>query len=129
MRAASALDEAAEPEAVPVDAEPHQVAASNRQVAVEDALLRDIADALPPLGRRAALDLDPAGRRLQQPEHDPDQRGLAGAVRPEHGQQLAGLELEAEPFPEEALAEGEPQVDGRDDRRDRVSHGHARRRE
>jgi hypothetical protein len=83
--------EPSETPAVAVETEPHEIPSPHRQVALEHALLRDVADPRPLLGGRRALDLDPAGRRREQPEHDPDQRRLAGAVRPEYGEQLAAL--------------------------------------
>ena len=103
----------AEAPAVAVETEPHEVAAAERQVAVEDALLRDVADrARRSRGGRPAIERA-ARRRLEQPEQDPDQRRLAGAVRPEHGEELALAELEAQAVPERALAEAEREVVGR----------------
>ncbi len=107
--------EAPEAPAVAVKAEPHEIASPQDDVAVEDALLRDIADAVAALLRRASFDLDAAGGRLEQPEQDAEQRRLAGAVRPEHGQQLAPLELEAEPFEQRAVAEPQREVVDCDD--------------
>ena len=107
--------EAAEAPAVAVETEPHEVAAAQDDVAVEDALLRHVADAVAALLRRASLHHDAAGARLEQPEQDADQRRLAGAVRPEHGEQLAPLELEAEPFEQRAVAEPEREVVDGDD--------------
>ena len=98
-----------------VEAEPDEVAAAQDDVAVEDALLRHVADAVAALLRRASLDHDAARARLEQPEQDPDQRRLAGAVRPEHREQLALLELEVEPFEQRAVAEPERQVVDCDD--------------
>ena len=98
-----------------VEAEPHEVAAAQDDVAVEDALLRHVADAVAALLRRASLDHDAARARLEQPEQDADQRRLAGAVRPEHREQLAPLELEVEPFEQRAVAEPERQVVDCDD--------------
>ena len=43
------------------------------------------------------------------------QRRLARAVRPEHGEQLARLQLEAEPFEQGALTEPEREVVDGDD--------------
>ena len=98
-----------------VEPEPHEVAAAQDEVAVEDALLRHVADPVAALARRAAVDHDAPGARLEQPEQDADQRRLAGAVRAEDGEELAVLELEAEPFEERALAEAEREVVDRDD--------------
>src|SRR5262249_13765628 len=91
------------------------IASPQDGVAVEHPLLWHVADAVAALARRAALDHDAAGARLEQAEHDPDQRGLAGAVRAEHGEQLAGLQLEAEILEERAVAEAEREILGDDD--------------
>src|SRR5207249_4831588 len=81
--------ETTEAPAVAVEPEPHEVAAAQHYIAVEDALLRDVADPVAALLRRVPLDHDPARTRVEPPEQDPDQRRLAGAVRPENRQQLA----------------------------------------
>src|SRR5439155_24716763 len=107
--------EAPEAPAVAVATEPHEVASAQDDVAVEDTLLRHVADAVAALLRRASLHHDAAGGRLEQPEQDAEQRRLAGAVRPEDGQQLALLELEAEPFEQGAVAEPEREVVDCDD--------------
>jgi hypothetical protein len=41
-------------------------------------------------------DLGAAGRRRDQGGQHPDRGGLAGAVRSEHGDQFAGLDVEAD---------------------------------
>ncbi len=102
--------EAPEAPAVAVETEPHEVAPAQDDVAVEDALLRHVADAMAAVLRRASLHHDAAGCRPEQPEQDAEQRCLPGAVRPKHGQQLAPLELEAEPFEQGAVTEPERQV-------------------
>ena len=114
--------EAPEAPAVAVETEPHEVASAQDDVAVEDTLLRHVADAVAALLRRASLHHDAAGGRLEQPEQDAEQRRLARAVRPEHGQQLAPLELEAEPFEQGAVTEPECEVvDGDDAHRARAA--------
>ena len=107
--------EAADAPAVAVETEPHEVAPAQDDVAVENALLRHIADAMAALLRRASLHHDAAGCWPEQPEQDAEQRRLAGAVGPEDGQQLAPLELEAEPFEQGAITEPERQVVDCDD--------------
>src|SRR5581483_9405696 len=102
-------------EAVAVEAEPDEVAAAERDVAVEDPLLRDVADAAPHLCRRPARDGDGSCGGLEQPEQDPDERRLAGAVRPEDGEELAACEREVQRLPEDALAEAEREVVDLDD--------------
>ena len=42
-----------------------------------------------------------------QPEEHAQQRGLAGAVGAEHGEELAGLDVEVEALPQRALAEAQ----------------------
>ena len=93
-----------------VEPEPDEVAAAQDEVSVEHALLRHVADPVAAFPRRASLHHDAAGARLEQPEQDPDQRCLAGAVRAEDGEELAALELEVEPVEERALAEPEREV-------------------
>ena len=57
--------------------------------------------------RRGAASRDPhlAGGQRQQPEQHPHQRGLAGAVRAEHRDELAGRDVEVETVPQRAVAE------------------------
>ncbi len=57
---------------------------------VELRLLRQQAD------RRAGCELGDSGGRLVEPGHDPQQRGLAGAVRPQHADLGAGQEGEGD---------------------------------
>src|SRR5438128_2493488 len=99
--------EAPEAPATSVEPEPDEVAAAQDEVSVEHALLRHVADPVAAFPRRASLHHDAARARLEQPEQDPDQRCLAGAVRAEDGEELAALELEVEPVEERALAEPE----------------------
>src|SRR5205823_3526711 len=118
-RAAGGIEPADAP-AMAVEPEAHEIAGAQGEVAVERALLRHVADAVTALARRAAVDEHPSRRRLEQAEEDPDQRRLAGAVRAEHGEELARLEIEAETFPERAFAEAQRErVDG-DDRAHRA---------
>src|ERR1035441_5070458 len=68
------------------------------QVGVQAQALRQIADA--PTGtarRRLAEQGDLAVRRREQAEQHPDHRGLAGAVRAEQANDLAGTYLEVDP--------------------------------
>ena len=90
MRARSVVHRAADAPAMPVVAERDEVAASEREVAVEDALLRHVADLRAALARRPPGDHDAAGGRLEQPEQDTEQGGLACTVRAENGEKLAG---------------------------------------
>src|SRR3954454_15106891 len=71
----------------------------DREAAVEPRLLRDPAD----LAVRA---LDPARVGLCDAGKDREQGGLAGAVRSQHREQLAGLHLEVDIAEGRALAEG-----------------------
>ena len=61
--------------------------------------LGDEADPLVLAGpvRAGAVDGDPTGRRLVEAGDDPEQRGLAAAARPEHGDDLARRDLEVDP--------------------------------
>src|SRR5581483_4817183 len=89
--------------------------AAKGDVAVEHALLRNVADARAQLGRRPPVDEGAARGRLQEPEEDAKQRRLAGAVRAEHREELVALELEREVVPEHALAEAQAEPLDRDD--------------
>ena len=90
-----------------VEPEPHQVDATQREVAVEALLLRHVADfgVAPP--RRPPVDRDPAGGQRLQPEQDPDQAGLAGAVRTKHSEHLAARHLEVDVLPQHPVAEAQ----------------------
>src|SRR5262249_56775980 len=100
--------ERSQPPAVAVEPEADQVAAAQRQVAVEDPLLGHVADPCP-------VELDAALGRLELAEEDPEERRLAGAVRPEHGEELAVLDIEGEVAPQLAVAEPQPEPVDRDD--------------
>ena len=80
---------------MPVEPEAHEVAPAQRQIAIEHALLRHVADA-------AAVDHDAPRRRLELAEQDAEERRLARTVRAEHGEELAALDLEGEVVPEDA---------------------------
>ena len=54
-------------------------------------------------------------RRLEDAEQDPDQCALARAVRAEHCEELAALELEVEPREQPALAEANAEAADGDD--------------
>ena len=98
-----------------VETEAHEIAAAQGELAVEDALLRDVADPRAHLGGQPAVDRDRAGARLEQAEEDADERRLARPVRAEHGEQLAALEREAQVAPQHAVPEAERQAfDGYD---------------
>jgi hypothetical protein len=94
--------------AIAVEPEANEIASAQRQVAVEDALLWDVPDAV-------AVEHDAPARRLELSEQDPQERGLPRAVRPEHGEELASAELEAQVVPQLTRAEAEGQVLNADD--------------
>ncbi len=99
-----------------VETEPHEVAAPDRQLAVEGALLGHVADAMAPPFRGAAVDLDPTRRQRREPEQDAQQRRLPGAVRSEHREELARLDLEVEVLEQRARAEAHRRVAQTDER-------------
>ena len=76
--------------------------------------LRDVGDPLcdlpprQPVERRAA-DADLAALRRQQPEQRFEQRALAGAVRPEKAEHVAGTDHQVDAVPDRLarIAEGE----------------------
>ena len=74
-----------------VDAEPDQVARAQRNVGVETALLRDVADAGIALAQRGSGDLARTRGERREPEQDLEQAGLAAAVGPEDREELARL--------------------------------------
>src|SRR4051812_36407052 len=93
-----------------VEPEAHEVAAAEREIAVEHTLLRHVADT-------AALELDATGARRELPEQDAQQRRLAGAVLAEDGEELAALDVERQVAPQLALTEAQRELVDRDDRR------------
>src|SRR4029079_17729880 len=101
--------------AVPVEAEPYEIAAAQCELAVEDPLLRHVTDTRARSRRRGAVDRDGARRRLEQTEEDAQKRGLAGAVRAEDCEKLAAFELEAQRLPQHPRAEAKREVACRDD--------------
>ena len=90
-----------------VQAQAHQVPGPQRHVGVEERLLGDVADRTAPPPAVATLDLDPAGARSLQAEDHPEQRRLAGTVRPDETDELAGVELEGDPVEHLAAAQGD----------------------
>src|SRR5262245_6437407 len=76
------------------------------QAGVERRLLRDVAHA-PPLakrGGRVAEQQDAALLGWQEPEHDPQPRGLARAVRADDAEEVAGRDGEVDPLEDPNLA-------------------------
>ena len=69
-------------EPVPVDAELHEVTAPDRQIAVERALLGDVADRAVAPSRRLAVDLHDARRRPDQAEQGSQECGLPEPLGP-----------------------------------------------
>src|SRR5207248_3645446 len=88
-----------------VEAEAHDVDAADARALVEAPPLRQIADAVvriagaPPEHGRAP------GRQRLQPEHGAYERRLAGAVRAEHGDELARLDGERDVAPDRRPAD------------------------
>src|SRR5579864_4522263 len=74
-----------------VEAEPHEVDAADARALVEAPPLRQIADAVVRGARRSAEHGCAAGRERLEAEDRADERRLAGAVRPEHGDEPAEL--------------------------------------
>ena len=94
-------------EAVAVEAEADEVAGAQRQVLRERLLLRHVADGLAAARGRLPPDQHlPRVQRLQPQEH-PQQRGLAGSVGAQHGEELTGRDVEVEALPQGALAEAQ----------------------
>ena len=101
----------AESEPVPVKAKRHHVAGAQRHVLVDDELLRHVADGGPVLVVQCltvqglTVDEHPPARRLDQAEDDPEQRGLARAVRADDPGEVALLERERDVAEHLAAAE------------------------
>src|SRR5699024_9506461 len=81
-------------------AEHDEVAAEERDVAVDDALLRDVADARVAAARGRTEHLDPAGGWLLQAEQRTEERRLPRAVMPEDGDEFARADRDVEPAEE-----------------------------
>ena len=83
----------------------HHLPHGHGGVAAELRTLREISEgtlAREAVGRLAVEERRPGGRTLE-PEHDADQGGLAAAVRPRDGDELALSELQVDSF-EDALS-------------------------
>jgi len=91
--------------AVSVDTKCDKVACPERRPMVEELLLRDIADIAIAASNRTSEDLDRARRERLLPENCLEHARLAGAVRTEDGEELAGFQLEVESAPEWAITE------------------------
>src|SRR6266496_1968141 len=92
--------EHARPPAVPVEPKPDQVDAAQRQRFVDRALLRDVADLAVRTAWTSTGDLHcPGGQRLHA-EQRLQEAALAGAVGPEHGQELARFHDEVQTGPQ-----------------------------
>jgi hypothetical protein len=85
---------AAKSEAMPVETERDEVASAERQVAVERALLRHVADPTSSRARLIAPDEHAAGGRLHEAEDQPEEGALAGSVRAENGEELSAIDVE-----------------------------------
>ncbi len=79
-----------------------------------DALRRGVIGTHPPAG--LALPGDGAGLRVVEAVDDVEHRGLAGAVRPDHRQDLVAPDLEADRVERGDAAKGEGNAVGRQDR-------------
>jgi hypothetical protein len=93
-------------EAVPVDAEAHQLAGAQRGLCGERGLLRHVADLPAHLARRASQDRQCAGGQFPPAEQRAYEAGLARSVRPEDGDELTGAHLEFEVPPHGARTVG-----------------------
>ena len=91
--------------ALAVDAELDQVAAADRQVGVEDALLGDVAGLGAAVSWRPSVDGDRAGRQREQPEQHLQQRALARPVGPEDGQAPTRCHVQVQLLPDHMVAE------------------------
>src|SRR6202042_3320861 len=80
-------------EAVPVQAEAHEVAPAQRHVRVKPELLRHIAD-LAPAG--CVAEVDPASGQGLEAEDGAEQSGLAGPVGADQAGELAAAEGEGD---------------------------------
>jgi hypothetical protein len=89
---------------------PHHVAHADREVEVEAHALGHVADpAARLLGLRSEHAHEAPGR-LEQPEHELHERGLAAPVRPEERQVVARLDAQVDALEHRQLAVGEPDV-------------------
>ncbi len=79
----------------------------DREVLVEREALRDEAE-------RHVVPDEAAGRRLEEARDDPEERRLAGAVRPDEREQLAARDLEIEAAQRRAAAEAPDELLGAD---------------
>jgi hypothetical protein len=92
---------------VTVDAEGHEIATPQRDARRRDLLLRDVPDAAVTPPHRPPAELDRAGVETLLAEDGAQQTRLAGPVRAEHRNELAGRNVEVEVAPQGAVAERE----------------------
>ena len=83
------------PPPVTVEAEAHDVDATDPGRAVEAATLRQVADVRIAVRGASPATSNVARGERHETEHDLEQRRLAAAVRPEHRDELAGCDVEA----------------------------------
>ena len=96
---------AGQAQALAVDAELDQVAAPDRQVGVEDALLGDVTGLGAAVSWRPPADGDRPGRQREQPEQHLQQCALARPVGPEDGQALTRCHVQVQLLPDHMIAE------------------------
>ncbi len=101
------------PETVRVDPEPHEIARAQRNIRVEQELLRHVTDQAMAASRARGLATSTRSRarRLQAEDH-PEQRRLSRPVRSDQARELARRDLEADPV--EDRAPGQPHADAVD---------------
>jgi hypothetical protein len=74
---------------VAVDAEPHEVTGAEQRLGGQGRLLGHVADVPGGLPGRTAEDRQLAGGQRLSAEQGPDEAGLAGSVRAQHGKELS----------------------------------------
>jgi len=111
-----------QPKPVPVDAEADEVAASDRQVAIDISALGDVADVgIAPM-RALAENLEATRGRWQETEYQAQQRGLSTAVGAQHGDEFSGVDGEGCIPPDEPVPISRGQSVGDDGGGGRTGH-------
>jgi hypothetical protein len=90
------------PETVRVDAEPHEIARAQRNIRVEQELLRHVAHQAAPASVLAALDEHSSSARRLQAEDHSEQGRLARPVGSDQACELARRNLEVHPIEDRA---------------------------
>src|ERR1700682_2626067 len=107
---------------IAVDTQMNEIPTSHRQIAVNVSALGDVPDLGVAAMRTRAKNLEGACRWRQKAQEQAQEGGFPTAVRPQHGNELAGVHGEAGVSPDQLLSVSGGQAIGDDGGRDRTRH-------